>query len=114
MSQLIFLVVALFQCNENTKIVRSRNHTDAGASELCTQLIESSSADALLRAIDIEGRDGWMVGCLFGEVRDLDKLVPCNTSSATGGCRAGTVLKRWLSIFNLPITLLVSVYEDAE
>ena len=55
MCQLILLVIAPLQCDEDAQIVRSSYHPDASTGELCTNLVEASGYDTLLRAVDVEG-----------------------------------------------------------
>lgn len=87
MRQLVFLVVAVLECDKDSKVVCTRYYTDASASKLGTELIEASRSYTLLGAIDIECRDRWVVRGLLRKVRDFD-----NSVLAGGTC--GTARRR--------------------
>jgi hypothetical protein len=72
--ELVLLVVPVLQIDEDAQVVCSSDHAHACSSELRAQLVVSPRADALLRAVDVEGGNGRVVGGLFGEVRDGDSL----------------------------------------
>lgn len=74
MCELVLFIVPVLQGDEDAQVVRSGNHAHACASELGAQLVVSLCADALLRAVNVEGGHGRMVGGLFGEVGDCDSL----------------------------------------
>jgi len=66
--ELVLFVIPLLKSDENSQIVLSRCHLDAGSSKLCGKLIEASGCESLLRTINIEGRDGWMMRRLLREI----------------------------------------------
>jgi hypothetical protein len=84
MCKLVLLIVPILQRNENSQVVRARNDTNACTREFSTELIESSSYDALFRTVDIESGDWRVVGGLFGQIRNFDKLVV----TGRAGCAA--------------------------
>ena len=109
MGQLVLLVVPVLQGDEDAQIVCSSDDAHARAGELGAELVIASCADAFLRAVDVEGGDGRVVGGLFGEVRDGDGLVVASDAvGAARGCRGGR-LERAVAVFDLPVTLQESV-----
>lgn len=68
MCQLVLLVVALLQCDEDAQVVSARNDANACASEFGAELVESFGLDTLLRAVDIEGGDRRVMRRLLGEI----------------------------------------------
>jgi hypothetical protein len=110
MRQLVLLVVAVLKCDKYSKIVCTCYDPDAGASEFCTELIEPTRSYTLLRTIDIEGRDWWVVRSLLGEVGDLDD--PVFASGACGTARwsrVGVMPEGRSSILDFPVALEGSV-----
>lgn len=82
------------------------NDADIGAGELGAELVETPGRDAFGRAVDIEGGDRRVMGCLFSEVGYFHELVVDNTAGAAGRLRTGRMLELWLCVLDLPITLL--------
>ena len=68
MRELILLVVAMCEVDEDSEVVFSRGDFDAGSCKLGRQLIKSARSDALFRTVYEECRDRWVVGCLLCEV----------------------------------------------
>lgn len=68
MRKLILLIVSVLQGDENAQVVRACNYSNTCAGEFGAQLIVTLGADALLRAVDIESRDGRVMRGLFGEI----------------------------------------------
>jgi hypothetical protein len=54
MGQLVFLVVPLLDIDENSEIVLTGAHPDAGAGKLGADLVETARRDASFRAVDVE------------------------------------------------------------
>lgn len=80
----------------------------ACASELRAKLVVSSGDDAFLGAIDVEGRDWWMVGSLLGNVGDGDGLVVTSDAVSAARGRGARSFEGWMGIFNLPVALRLS------
>lgn len=59
------------------------NNADVCSREFRTELVETPSGDALLRTVDIESRNGRVVGGLFCKVGELYTLVASDTVGAT-------------------------------
>jgi hypothetical protein len=94
----ICLVAPVVQSDIDAFVVNARGDADAGAGELCADLIEATCRDGLLRAVDVVGRDGGMMRGLFGEVRNLDLV--------TGSFGLDLVaLEDRHIVFSLPLTL---------
>lgn len=72
--ELVRLVVAAFDGDEDAQVVLAGHHLDGRTRELGRDLVEAPSAQALLRAADIEGADGRVVRGLLGQVRDAHGL----------------------------------------
>jgi hypothetical protein len=66
--ELVRLVIALRESDEDPEVVFSGRDLDARARELCRQLVEPASREALLWAIDEEGRYRWVMRCLFCKI----------------------------------------------
>lgn len=54
MRKLVLLIVTFGECDEDAEIVLAGHDFDAGSRELGRYLVETSSCDALLGAIDEE------------------------------------------------------------
>lgn len=105
MRELILLVIPVLQVDEDTQVVCSSDHAHASSSELRAQLVVSPRADALLGAVDVEGRNGRVVRGLFGEIRDRDSLaIAGHAVGAARGCRVWCLQGR-VRVFDFPITL---------
>jgi hypothetical protein len=102
MGELVLLVVAVLQGDEDAQVVCAGNDADVGAGEFCAQLIEAAGDDTLGGAVDVEGGDGRMVRRLLGEVRNFDQLVTSKAGGGAGGLRIGRVLEWRLRVFDLP------------
>ena len=74
MCELVLLIIPILEVDEDAQVMRSCDHAHARASKLRTQLVVPLCTDTLLRAVDVEGRNGRVVGGLFGEVGDSDSL----------------------------------------
>ena len=72
MCQVVLLVIAVLQGDEDAQIVRAGDDADAGAGKLCAELVEAARRYPLFRAVNVEGRNGWVVRRLLGEVGDAD------------------------------------------
>lgn len=109
MRQLILLIIAILQRNENAQIMRARYHTDTRAGELCAQLVETPRHDALFGTINVESRNRWVVRCLLCEVRDFDDFVVVagGAGCAAGGRGAAVVFYGRRCVFDFPVTLCV-------
>lgn len=105
MCQLVLFVVPVLQRDENAQVVRSCHNPHTGASKLCAQLVISSCADASLRAVDVKGGNGRMVGGLFGEVRDCDSLAVAGHAIGAAGRSRGWCLHDGMCVFNFPVAL---------
>jgi hypothetical protein len=68
MCELVCLVVAFLEGNEDAKIVLARGDSDGRASEFGTYLVIAPRMDALFGTADVESANGRMVGGLLGEV----------------------------------------------
>jgi hypothetical protein len=110
MCKLVFFVTPVLQGDEDAQVVRSGHNAHACTRELRAQLIVASCSNALLRTVDVEGRNGRVMGRLLGEVGDGDGLAIA--FEAVGGARGGRVrrLEGGVGIFDLPVTLQVSVF----
>ena len=110
MCELVLLIVAVVQRNEDAQIMSTSNHANVGPRELRAYLIEAPGGDALLRAVDVECGDRRVVGGLFGEVRDLDFLpIARRARAAGGGRRSGVVFQRRRCVVDFPVTLRLLV-----
>lgn len=67
--ELVFLIVPAFYIDENAEIVGPWSDSDAGSSELGTQLVKPTCADAFNGAVDEKGRNWGVMGGLLGNVR---------------------------------------------
>ena len=106
MRQLIFLIASVVQGDEDALIVGAGSHPHAGAGEFSAKLIEPSRRDPFLRTFDDEGRDGRVMRCLFGQIRDRDGLLVGESTS--GGRRDWVAVRRkhgWSWISDLPFAL---------
>lgn len=105
MCKLVFLVIPVLQGDEDSQVVGSSHDTHTCAGELCAQLIIASCADALLGAIDVEGRDWGMMRCLLGKVRYSHGLaVAFSAAGSARGCRVRGLESR-MGVFDFPVTL---------
>lgn len=109
MCELVLLIIPVLEVDEDSQVMRSCDHTHARASKLRAQLVVPLCTDTLLRAVDVEGGNGRVVGCLFGEVGDSDSLAVAG--HAVGAARGSRVrcLQGGVRVFDLPVTLQVSV-----
>jgi hypothetical protein len=116
MRELILLIVALLECNEDAQVVGAGNDADARTSELGAQLVKAPGRNALFGAIDVKSGNGRVVGGLLSKVGDLDELVARGAHGAARGRRVWSVFDGRRSIFDLPGTLrkLVDVGATAE
>lgn len=73
--ELVSLAVALVKSDKDAHVVLAREDLYRRASKLGRDLIETASGDALFGAANVEGADGRVMGCLFGEIRDTNELV---------------------------------------
>jgi hypothetical protein len=101
--ELVLLVVAVLQGDEDAQVVGTGDDADVGARELCAQLVEAAGNDALGGAVNVEGGDGRVVRRLLGQVRDLDGLVGGDAGGGARGLGAGRVLERRLRVLDLPV-----------
>lgn len=51
-------------------------YSDASPSEFGAQLVKTASSDTLGRAVNEEGGNGGVVGCLLGNVRHPNRPIP--------------------------------------
>jgi hypothetical protein len=65
---LVFLVVSVLQRHKDAEVVCSSHDAHACSGELGAELVIASCAYAFLWTVDVEGRDGRVVGRLFGKV----------------------------------------------
>lgn len=109
MCELVLLIIPVLEVDEDAQVMRSCDHAHARASKLRTQLVVPLCTNTLLGAVDVEGRNGRVVGGLFGEVGDSDSLAVA--SHAVGAARGSRVrcLQGGVRVFDLPVTLQVSV-----
>ena len=109
MCELVFLIISLLEGDEDAQVVLPRCHFDTGTGEFGRYLVKSPGSDTLLRAVDVEGGNGRVVGGLFGEVGDSDSLAVAG--HAVGAARGSRVrcLQGGVRVFDLPVTLQVSV-----
>ena len=68
MCELVGLLVALLEGDEDAEVVLAGHDFDARAGKPCRELVEAFGAEAPLGTADVEGRDGWMVRGLFCKV----------------------------------------------
>lgn len=105
MCKLVFLIIPVFQGNEDSQVVGSSHDTHTRTSELCAQLIVASCTDTLLRTIDVKGRNRGMMRRLLGKVGYCHSLaVAFGAAGGAGGCRVGR-LQGKVGVFNFPVTL---------
>jgi hypothetical protein len=109
MCELVLLIIPVLEVDEDAQVMRSCDNTHARASKLRAQLVVPLCTDTLLRAVDVEGGNGRVVGGLFGEVGDSDSLAVAG--HAVGAARGSRVrcLQGGVRVFDLPVTLRVSV-----
>lgn len=112
MRQLVFLIIAILQRYENAQVMRPSNDANICSGKLRTQLIVSPCDDSLLRAVDVEGGNGRVVGGLFGEVGDFDDLVAGNAGSTARRLGIVGMFEGRLCVFDLPCTLYKSAWSS--
>jgi hypothetical protein len=61
MRQLVFLIVAIFQVDEDTQVMCSGSDSDARSGKFGAELIEATSSYALLRTVYEKRRDRRMM-----------------------------------------------------
>ena len=106
MCQLVFLVIAVLECDKDPQVVCACYHPNAGARKFSTELIEASRTYTLFGTIDVEGRDRWMVRSLFSEVRDLDNPILAGKTRRTArGRRVRVMFQGRGCVLDLPVTL---------
>jgi hypothetical protein len=109
MSQLVLFVVPVLQRDEDAEVVCASHHAYACSGELGTELVVAPCADAFLGALDVEGGDGWVVGGLFGEVRDRHRLPVSRDAVGAARGRRSRRLQSRMGVFDLPVTLQESI-----
>ena len=77
MRQLVLLITAVVERDEDAMIEIAGHHTNRCAGELCTQLVEAPSGNPPSWALDVVSRDRWVVRSLF-----------CQEGDSDGFCRA--------------------------
>lgn len=73
--ELVFLIVPALYIDKDAEIVRPWGYTDAGSSELGTQLVKPTSGNTFDGAVDEKGRYWGVMGGLLGNVRYPHGLV---------------------------------------
>ena len=67
-SQLIRLVVAALDGDEDAQVVLAGHHLDGGARELGRDLVVAPGVQAAIWTANVKGADGRVVRCLLGKV----------------------------------------------
>lgn len=68
MCELVLLIIAMCEVDEDSEVVLSRGDFDTRTSKLGRQLIKPTCSNALFRAVDEERRDRGMMRRLLCEV----------------------------------------------
>jgi hypothetical protein len=103
MCELVLLIVPVLEGDENTQVVCTSGDADACAGELCAELVVATGDDALLGAVNVEGRNRGVVRRLLGEVRDGDLLGVARNAVGTARGRRGGRLEGLEGVVDLPV-----------
>ena len=85
----------------------ARADADARAGEFGADLIKPPGRDTGLRAMDVEGGDGRMMGGLLREIRKpyLPRGPALDRRGGSVGCTVSGRVYRWSGILHFPVTL---------
>ena len=72
MRQLVLLITAVMERDEDAMIEVAGHDTNRCACELCTKLVEAPSGNTPNRALDMVSRDRWVVRGLFCQIGDSE------------------------------------------